>query len=154
MTVARLAISIDAGLARAVRRAAGKGTTSAWLADAAERKLRAEGLLRAVADTTPCADIFDAVAGPVVRKGRRTRALRIDDAADLALLHAVSRGEFATAGFRHREIRALLFAHAPPDVKRQAAAVTRKLALLRAHGLIQKVPRTHRYQLTERGRLL
>jgi hypothetical protein len=48
MTVARLAISIDAELARAVKRAAGKGTTSAWLADAAERKLRAEGLLRAV----------------------------------------------------------------------------------------------------------
>jgi hypothetical protein len=48
MTVARLAISIDATLARAVRRAAGKETTSAWLADAAERKLRAEGLLRAV----------------------------------------------------------------------------------------------------------
>jgi hypothetical protein len=50
MTVARLAISIDAELARAVRRAAGKGATSAWLADAARRKLRAEGLLRAVRD--------------------------------------------------------------------------------------------------------
>lgn len=50
MTVARIAISIDAGLARAVKRAAGKETTSAWLADAAERKLRAEGLLRAVGD--------------------------------------------------------------------------------------------------------
>jgi hypothetical protein len=50
MTVARLAISIDAELARAVRRAAGKEATSAWLADAARRKLRAEGLLRAVRD--------------------------------------------------------------------------------------------------------
>ena len=48
MTVARLAISFDAELARAVRRAAGKQPTSAWLADAARRKLRAEGLLRTV----------------------------------------------------------------------------------------------------------
>jgi hypothetical protein len=48
MTVARLAISFDADLARAVRRAAGKQATSSWLADAARRKLRAEGLLRAV----------------------------------------------------------------------------------------------------------
>jgi hypothetical protein len=49
MTVARLAISFDQELARAVRRAAGKEPTSSWLADAARRKLRAEGLLRAVA---------------------------------------------------------------------------------------------------------
>jgi hypothetical protein len=48
MTVARLAISFDQGLARAVRRAAGKELTSSWLADAARRKLRTEGLLRAV----------------------------------------------------------------------------------------------------------
>jgi len=31
--------------------------------------------------------------------------------------------------------------------------VSRKLRLLRAHGLIQKVPKTHRYQVTETGRL-
>jgi len=30
--------------------------------------------------------------------------------------------------------------------------VSRKLRLLRAHGLIQKVPKTHRYQVTAAGR--
>ena len=50
MTVARLAISFDAPLARAVRRAAGKEPTSSWLADAARRKLRAEGLMRVVGE--------------------------------------------------------------------------------------------------------
>lgn len=50
MTVARLAVSLDADLARAVRKAAGKQPMSAWLADAARRKLRAEGLLRVVGD--------------------------------------------------------------------------------------------------------
>jgi hypothetical protein len=48
MTVARFAISFDADLARAVRRAAKGQPTSTWLADAARRKLRAEGLLEAV----------------------------------------------------------------------------------------------------------
>ena len=48
MTVARLAVSLDPELAKAIRRSAGKEPTSTWLADAARRKLRAEGLLRAV----------------------------------------------------------------------------------------------------------
>jgi len=50
MTVARIAISLDAELAREVRRAAGKQPTSAWLADAARRKLRAERLQGVIAD--------------------------------------------------------------------------------------------------------
>jgi hypothetical protein len=50
MTVARLAISLDAGLARAMRKAAKDEPISAWLADAVRRKLRAEGLLRVVED--------------------------------------------------------------------------------------------------------
>ena len=48
MTVSRFAISFDAELTRAVRRATGSTPLSAWLADAARRKLRAEGLLQAV----------------------------------------------------------------------------------------------------------
>jgi hypothetical protein len=50
MTVARLAVSFDKKLASAVRRAAGNEPTSVWLADAARRKLRAEGLLGVVQD--------------------------------------------------------------------------------------------------------
>jgi hypothetical protein len=45
MTVARLAVSFDAELARQVRRAARGEPTSAWLADAARRKLRAVRML-------------------------------------------------------------------------------------------------------------
>jgi hypothetical protein len=50
MTVARFAISIDAKLAREVRKAAGSTPLSSWLADAAQRKLRAEGLLRVIGE--------------------------------------------------------------------------------------------------------
>ena len=34
----------------------------------------------------------------------------------------------------------------------ESAAITRKLRLLRGHGLISKVPKTHRYVLTDAGR--
>lgn len=48
MTVARLAVSLDPELAKAIRKDAGKGSTSAWLADAARAKLQSRGLLAVV----------------------------------------------------------------------------------------------------------
>ena len=35
--------------------------------------------------------------------------------------------------------------------ERVAAAITRKIRLLRAHGLIHKIPKTHRYQISPLG---
>jgi hypothetical protein len=35
--------------------------------------------------------------------------------------------------------------------RRQAAAIARRIALLRAHGLLRKAGTTHRYHLTKRG---
>lgn len=114
--------------------------------------------LAAVDDTTPCAQLFDAVSRPVTKNRRRTRALRLSNPGDLALLEAVTRGEFAIAGFRNRDIRPLI--HPAPkntaqkDLQRLSAKTSRQLRLLRAHGLIRKIPKTHRYRLTERGKLL
>jgi len=109
-------------------------------------------------DTTPCSQIFDAVSRPVIDRGRRIRALRLGDRDDLALLEAISRGELATSGFRNRDIRHLLHPDAvsssPRDVRRFSAKTSRRLRLLRAHGIIRKVPRTFRYRLTTRGQLL
>lgn len=99
------------------------------------------------------------LAGPLCQsttwQGRRVRALNPFSADDVALLAAVSRGEFAINGFRNRDLRALLFpdsAGTPEEQRRQSGAVTRRLRLLRAHGLIAKVSKTHRYTLTEKGR--
>lgn len=118
-----------------------------------ERYLEA---LAAVQDTTPCAKLLDLVARPLVDDGKRVRALRIGDPDDLALLQAISRGEFATAGFRNRDIRRRLHPNAtsPDDIPRLSARTGRRLRLLRAHRLIRKVQKTHRYVLTERGQLL
>ena len=64
MTTARLAISVDAELADQIRHAADGGTISGWLADAAERKLRAQGLNDVVAD-------WEAEHGPLTAAERR-----------------------------------------------------------------------------------
>ena len=103
------------------------------------------------------ATVFDQVAQPTTWRDRRVRALRIGDPADVALLAAISRGEFVTAGFRNRDIRALLHPQVtddPTTPRRLAARVGRQLRLLRAHGLIHKVPKTHRYRLTTKGQTL
>ncbi len=38
--------------------------------------------------------------------------------------------------------------------RRRSGVVTRKLRLLRAHGLIRKVSRTHRYFLSAKGQVV
>ena len=83
------------------------------------------------------------------------RALNPLAPADAALLEAVSRHEFLINGLRNRDLRAALYEGTPAteqERRRQSAAVTRQLRLLRAHGLIAKVPKTHRYLVSESGR--
>lgn len=87
-------------------------------------------------------------------KGRSIRALNplADD--DARLLEAVSRGEFALQGFRNRDLRRLLFGEArlADTRRRQMAKVSRLIRMLRAHGLVHKVPKTHRYTISPKGR--
>lgn len=88
--------------------------------------------------------------------GRRVRGLR-PWAEDKDLFAAINHGEFLINGFRNRDLQKLLYgaeAESPVERRRRSAAISRKLRLLRAHGLIQKVPRTHRYQVTETGRTI
>lgn len=94
---------------------------------------------------------------PVCRRvqwhNRSVRALN-PLGADAQLLEVISRAEFAINGFRNADLRQSLYGHAAPgspEAKKQAAATTRQLRLLRAHGLIQKVPHTHRYTVTAKG---
>ena len=104
----------------------------------------------------PLKDLAENVCRRTRHDGRPVRALNPMGAEDAALLEAVNRGEFAINGFRNRDVRTHLYPTTttsdPKQQKRRAAATTRKLRLLRAHGLIKKVPRTHRYVLTDRGR--
>ncbi len=114
--------------------------------------------LAAVDAERPLGDIFDTYSKPTTYRGRRVRALRLNDRDDLALLLAISRGEFKLTGFRNRDLRGLLYPtkrHADPgEIRRLSGRVSRLLRLLRAHGVIRKIQKSHRYQLTEKGTLL
>lgn len=87
-------------------------------------------------------------------KGRSARALNPLSRADAELLSVVNRGEFALLGFRNRDLRESLFGEARGERERrsQMTKVTRLIRLLRAHGLVQKIAKTHRYKLSARGR--
>lgn len=110
--------------------------------------------LASASGKTSLADATTPIAKSVRRKKRKSRALNPWAPADAQLLEFISRGEFALNGFRNRHLRMALYGEAktPADRKRQSAAVSRQLRLLRDHQLIRKVSGTHRYLLTDKGR--
>ena len=92
---------------------------------------------------------------PTTYKDRRVRALNPFAPEDAALLEAVGRGEFALNGLRNRDLQPRLYPTQPTtkqEARKRSAKVGRQLRLLRAHGILAKVPHTHRYQVTEQGR--
>ncbi len=116
--------------------------------------------LSTVDDSTRFSELTRDLEQPCQYQGRRVRALHPFQADDHRLLQAVNRGEFTIHGLRNRDLQPLLYGPvdpnsplSPKEKRRRSAAVSRKLRLLRAHGLIQKVPKTHRYQVTSHGRL-
>jgi hypothetical protein len=111
--------------------------------------------LATVEEKTPLAELADDLGQRKLWKGRAVRALNPLATQDVALLEAVSRGEFTIAGFRNRDLRVLLYGQQAASVaegRRQSGKVTRLLRLLRGHGLIAKIAKTHRYQVTDKGR--
>ena len=93
---------------------------------------------------------------PVRWKKGRVRGLRLFGE-DASLLAAIGHGEFALNGFRNRDLQPILAGDGAEDAqasRKRSAAIGRKLRMLPAHRLIRKIPKTHRYQLTQRGRQL
>jgi KaiC/GvpD/RAD55 family RecA-like ATPase len=112
--------------------------------------------LAAVHHDQPLGETVKELCQPTELKGRRVRALQPLSPDDNRLLVAVNRGEFAINGFRNRDLRGMLYGAtevAAVELKRQGARTTRQIRMLRAHKLIRKVPKTHRYTLTSKGRL-
>ena len=110
--------------------------------------------LAAVDDSRTLQQLVTPLCRPVQWQGRQVRALAPLSTDDTKLLQAVVRGEFGIHGFRNRDLRMLLYGSSDDvhQVRRQSSAITRRIRLLRAHGLVAKVSKTHRYQLTELGR--
>ncbi len=97
-------------------------------------------------------DAFDQVVQPIEVQGQRASALRFGDARVQALLSVLVLFSLQLRGFTNQEMRALLAqllgldpAHYP------VGRMTYDLRRLRLHGLIQRIPKTHRYDVTPAG---
>ena len=96
--------------------------------------------------------MFEQVVRPIEVDGQRASALRFGDAQVQALLSVLVVFSFQLRGFTNQEMRALMAqllgldpAHYP------VGRMTYDLRRLRLHGLIQRIPHSHRYELTPTG---
>lgn len=116
-----------------------------------ERYLEA---LAVVGDPAPTHKVLDPVSRRITRRGRSYRALRPVTAEESRLFGILLRGEHNLQGIRNADVRQRLYPHdeKQPDRRRRASGrVTRYFRLLRAHGLIRKVPTTRYYRVTKKG---
>lgn len=113
--------------------------------------------LAAVGSPLPLKQLTRGLSEPARLGKQRIRGLNLFAAEDMRLLEIVGRGEFLLNGLRNRDVQQHWYAKATGDetqTSRRSAQISRKLRMLRAHGLIRKVPRTHRYFVTDKGRQL
>lgn len=111
--------------------------------------------LAAVKTPLPLKTLTEKLGQPVKWKKKQARGLNLLGRQDAELLQAAGRGEFLINGLRNRDLQALLFPKPtddPVEQRRRSGQMTRKLRLLRAHGLIHKLPHTHRYMVSDKGR--
>jgi hypothetical protein len=97
-------------------------------------------------------DAFRQVNEPAVVNGQRASALGFSDQAVQALFAALLVFRLLPRGFSNRDLRE----HWAPLVGQTAQTITPgrmtyQLRRLRLHGLIERLPKTHRYRVTDSG---
>jgi hypothetical protein len=100
--------------------------------------------------------VLRSACDPVIHdNGTRTAGLRLTDPRAQALLHILLIFRLHPAGFLNKDLRSLLSEylgrppHGPGSITPGQA--TYDLRRLREHGLIKRIPHTHRYQVTPAG---
>jgi hypothetical protein len=89
---------------------------------------------------------------PIEVNGQRTSALRTTDLRVLALWHLLVWFRLLPCGFANRDLReqlAVLPGQMPHTITQ--GRMTYDLRRLRLHGMIERIPKTHRYRVTEFG---
>jgi hypothetical protein len=99
------------------------------------------------------AQAFTDLTAPVVTAtGTRIPGLRFGDTRVHALLRALLIHRLLPHGFTNRELRTLIAPLLGTTTEHiTAGKMTYDLRRLRAHGLIERIPRTRRYQVTDTG---
>jgi DNA-binding MarR family transcriptional regulator len=118
------------------------------LAFAATRRLLHVQQLRS--DPTLGEKTFRELASPTQVEKQRVSGLRFGDPTVMALMIALLMFRFVPRGFRGRDLRPVLAALLD-DTEWTAGRMTYHLRRLRLKGLIERMPHSQRYQLTEAG---
>ena len=94
-------------------------------------------------------DVFRGIHQPVTVEGRRAPALRFGDSRVLALLCCLVLFRLLPRGFTNGDLRQ----HVAPILGKQinSGQMSYDLRRLRLHGFLEKVPRSHRYHVTDIG---
>jgi hypothetical protein len=103
-------------------------------------------------DATVGQDDFDRVVRPIDVDGQHGAALRFDDPRVQALMASLVLFVLQFRGFSNKDLReplARLLGLRPEQLT--AGRMTYDLRRLRLHGLIERIPKTHRYRLTPTG---
>jgi len=114
------------------------------------------------ADALACAHVeqtLKEVVSPACNKvkkgGKRYRGLNPWQTEDYQLLTFLVKGEHALSGFRNKDLRHWLYPKSKDLDKKQqrrySGRATRRIKLLRVHGLVKKVAKENRYVLTTKG---
>lgn len=112
-----------------------------------------------VKETRTVRELVEPMCQPVKAPGKKTerkvRGLNPWSKEDAELLLTISDPKWMVTGIRNRDLVAVLYKKETKDVaerRRRSARVTRLIRILRGHGLLQKVPKTHRYHVNESAR--
>jgi len=100
-------------------------------------------------------EVAGSACNKIRKKGKIYRGLNPWNKEDYRLLMFLSKGENTINGFRNKHLRQWLYPQSEKadkvELKKYSGRTTRRIKLLRIHGLIRKVPRANRYVLTEKG---
>lgn len=104
-------------------------------------------------EKTPIRFFLDDLTAPVIKNGRRFRGLD-PVGKDRELILALSDPAYMISGLTNRMLRERLsktsFGSGRTD-KQLSAKISRHLRLLRSHGIVRKLPKQNRYQVTVKG---
>jgi len=100
-------------------------------------------------------EVVSPACNKIKKKGKTYRGLNPWQEEDYKLLTFLAKGEHAISGFRNRDLRKWLYPESDKlekkEQKRYSGRTTRRIKLLRVHGLIKKVAKENRYMLTAKG---
>jgi len=100
-------------------------------------------------------EVVSPVCNRIKKNGKTYRGLNPWQEEDYKLLTFLAKGENAVSGFRNKNLREWLYPESDKfenkEQKKYSGRTTRRIKLLRVHGLVKKVAKENRYMLTAKG---